>query len=95
MNEEKLAILFENAVRRISLSEEKVAWAKEVLAESRKSRATFQDRKISSLVTQRTKLETRLSNLYDLRVDGEISDAVFRQKEREDEGMLFDVKLSD
>lgn len=94
VKEDRLAMLFEDSVRRVTLSKEKVNWAKEVLVESKSDQLIVQDRKLSSLLGQKTKIANRLSNLYDLRVDGEIDDAIFRQKENEYKERLLEIEFA-
>jgi len=77
MKEDRLAMLFVDSVRRVSLPDEKVEWAKQVLAESKSKQIKTQNQKMSSLLSWKTRTENRLSNLYDLRIDGDLDNDVF------------------
>jgi len=92
MKEDRIAMLFEDSVRRVTISDEKVAWIKNALAESKNDHGRTQEQKMSSLLTQKTKLETRLSKLYDLRIDGGIENAAFTLKKTEYEAQLGETE---
>ena len=47
---------------------------------------------MSSILKQKTQSENRLSKLYDLRVDGDIDNDVFRFKEIEYKNQLIDIE---
>jgi len=92
--EDRIAMLFEDSVRRIAISNEKVEWAKHILAESNGSHLKAQKQKTSALLTQKARLENRLSKLYDLRIDGSIDDIAFGKKKIDYETQLDGVNLA-
>ena len=92
VREDRLAMLFEDSVRRVTLSKEQCESVKDILNESRSDQVQIQEKKMSALITRKVKLENRLSNLYDLRIDGNIDDDMFKQKENEYKDQLIEVK---
>ncbi len=72
VKEGRMAMLFEDSVRRVTIPSDKVEWIKKALAESKNDQGRTQEQKLSSLLAQKTKLETRISRLYDLRIDDAI-----------------------
>lgn len=92
VREDRMAMLFEDSVRRVSISEDKVKWVKNALAESKGSHVRAQEQKMSSLLTQKAKWEGRLSRLYDLRVDGTIDSDGFGSKKTDYETQLAGIE---
>ena len=91
LTERRLAELFEDTVRRVTLPDDKVAWIKNALADSGDDHEKAQAQKLSALRTQKTKIETRLNKLYDLRVDGDIDSGAFERKKNDYENQLTDI----
>jgi len=94
LKENRLAELFEDSVRRVTISKEKVEWVKSALAESKGSHLKAQEHKMSALLKTRSMWESRLSRLYDLRVDGTIDGEGFNRKKKEYEANLLEVDLT-
>jgi hypothetical protein len=87
-------MLFEDSVRRVTISEEKASWIKDVLAESGSTQIKIHDQKMAVLLSQKARIERRLSGLYDLRIDGGIDDDMFKAKENEYTSQLIDTDLA-
>lgn len=94
VREDRLARLFEDSVRRVTISEEKISWVKTVLAESGGKRVKIHEQQMASLQSQRERIGRRLSSLYDLKIDGNIDEDTFRSKEREYRSHLTDFDIA-
>jgi len=94
IRDDRMAMLFEDSVRRVTISKEKVEWVKNALAESKINQGRTQEQKLSALLKQKTKLETRLSRLYDLRVDDVIDVVAFDRKKNDYESQLADIDIA-
>ena len=92
VREEQLAGMFEEPIRRITLTEDIVDWLKEALKESSKSILALQENRLNSLKSQYEKVDQRLSRLYDSKFDGEINEDVFKVKEEEYKNQLIEIK---
>ncbi len=92
IRENKLASLFEDTVRTVTITSEEVDWIKELLHESIDEQKSHQEHRIVSLKRQKSKLQNRLSNLYDLRVDNVFDNEIFIKKENEYKSDLFEVE---
>ena len=91
IKEDRLAMLFEDSVRRVTLSREQCGWVKDILHESKSRQFKSQEKKMSALLSQKDRVEKRISNLYDMKLDGNIDDHIFRFKENELKGQLIDI----
>ena len=94
IREDRLAMLFEDSVRRVTISEEIASWIKDVLAESGSNQVEIHDQKMTALLSQKARIERRLSGLYDLRIDGGIDDDMYKAKENEYKSQLIDTDLA-
>ena len=92
IREEKLAELFEEPIKKITLDAEIVEWLKEGLMERSKNTTRLQENRYNSLQNQYDKTHNRLSRLYDSKFDGELDEGIFRAKESEYKNKLFEIK---
>ncbi len=92
IREEKLAKLFEEPIKRITLDVEIVDWLKEGLKERGKNTMRLQENRFNSLQNQHDKTNKRLSRLYDAKFDGGLDDGMFRVKEEEYKEQLIEIK---
>ncbi len=92
VREEKLAIMFEDPIKKITIDEELAAWLIKDIKERTKGTLKLQKNRIMSLKTQYEKVSNRLSVLYDAKFDGEIDEGIFEQKEREYKTQLIEIK---
>jgi len=90
--ENRLASLFEEPVARVTISEEKAEWLKKILKDSSKDTSELQEKRFSLFESQRSQAKTRLSKLYDLRMDGEIDNEIFKIKEVEYKNNLLEIE---
>jgi len=92
IREERLAEMFKEPVKRITINEDLAAWLKEGLAQGRKNTLQTQENRLSSLKTQQGKVSSRLSRLFDLRLDKEIDEEAFKAKENELKTQAVEIK---
>jgi site-specific DNA recombinase len=92
IREEKLATMFEEPIRRITLSDDIADWLKDALKENSRNILKLKENRSSGLKTQYDKVNSRLSRLYDSRFDGEIDKDVFSAKETEYKTQLIGLK---
>ena len=90
--EDRLASMFEEPIRKITLSNNVVDWLKEGLRERSRSTVESQEIRLNALRTQEERINTRLSKLFDLKIDGDMDNDVFKAKEQEYKGQLFEVR---
>jgi len=90
--EAEIAVMFEPAIQGIQINMELAAWLKKALRESNKTQRTLQENRLNALRGQYNKLETRISRLYDMKLDGEINDNIFKAKEDEYQLQLLEMK---
>jgi len=92
IREERLAEMFKEPIKQITINEDLAAWLKEGLAQSHKDTLQTQGNRLSSLKTQHEKVNSRLSRLFDLRLDGTIDEAIFETKENELKTLAVEIK---
>ena len=92
IREEKLARLFEEPIKRITLDVEIVDWLKEGIKERSKNTLKLQENRSNSLQNQYDKTNKRLSRLYDDKYDGALDEGIFKVKEEEYKGKLIEIK---
>ncbi len=90
--EEKIAGMFEEPVRRVTIDKEKADWILEALHHDDKKAANTQEKRMETLQKEHDRAKARLSKLYDCKFDGDIDNDVFTLKEEEYKRQLFDVK---
>ena len=73
--EREIARLFEPAVKAVTLDEEIVEWLQDALKESDKSSRRLSENRLNSLQNDLTRVNQRLSRLYDAKFDGDSIDA--------------------
>ncbi|RKX22164.1 MAG: hypothetical protein DRP35_02645 [Candidatus Zixiibacteriota bacterium] len=93
LKEDRLAVLFEDSVRKVTISSEKVKWAKNILKVSKYQQNKLIDQELSLLIRNKSKIEKRINSLYDLRIDGDIDKEVFNLKEIEYKSQLSGLDL--
>lgn len=93
IREEKLANMFEEPIRKVTLKDDIAGWLTEGLRERSKSALQLQENRFNSLKTQYDKINARLNRLYDMRIDGEINEDIFKSKEEEYKSQLVGIKL--
>ncbi|TLD42754.1 MAG: cassette chromosome recombinase B [Candidatus Jettenia ecosi] len=92
IREERLAEMFEEPIKRITLNDEIAEWLMEGLKGYRKDNLELQGRRYNVLKNQCDKINNRLSKLYDSKFDGEINEDVFKAKEEEYKRQLIEIK---
>ncbi len=81
--EDDLAAKFESVVDKIVLPAETVTWLKEGIAEMAKQAEAVKNHQRTTLETELKHAETKLSKLYDLRLEGTGSQEMWNRKEQE------------
>jgi len=90
--ENKLAKMFEEPVKDITLSDEITEWLKEGLKERHKDTSLLQENRLAALQNQYDKTNNRLNSLFDMRLDREVNDETFKIKENEYNTQLIEIK---
>ncbi|MFQ5788453.1 MAG: hypothetical protein ACE5H1_10805 [Thermodesulfobacteriota bacterium] len=90
--EEKLAEMFEEPVRRITLSDDITEWLVAGLKERSKNVLQLQENRHKSLKDQYDRANNRLSRLYDSKFDNRINDEMFNMKEVAYKEQLIEIK---
>ncbi len=75
--------MFEDSVRAVTLQEPVYLWLKKLVWEASQDRAKFQDNRLTTLQTQLKQGQDRLNKLFDLKLDAEINDEMFKFKYNE------------
>ena len=83
ITQERLAALFENPIKKVTLSGRIVNWLQESMRAISQDTVVMQQKRLNSLKAQLEKAKNRLSRLYDLKLDGEIDNNMFKIKENE------------
>jgi len=92
IREEKLAVMFEELIKKITLDDEKTEWLIEGLKEYKRNNFELQENRYNALENQHAKVKNRLSKLYDSKFDGEISEEIFGAKEIEYKNQLTEIE---
>ena len=92
VREEKLAEMFEESVRKITLNDNITEWLIAGLKERSKNVLKRQENRYNSLKNQYDKVNNRISRLYDSKFDGDINEEMFGVKESEYKGQLIEIK---
>ena len=92
IREERLALMFEEPIKKLTLSTEFTDWMKQSLRETDTRASESQGNRLSLLKREYDKANTRLSRLYDLKLDGEIESEVFKSKELELKNQITEIK---
>ena len=90
--EDKLAKLFGEAVKKVTLPRELVDWLKEALKESTKNVSELQEKRRASVKSKYDIVNNRLSKLFDSKFDGEIDENSFKSKEAEYKTQLAEIR---
>lgn len=94
MREDRMAILFEDSVRRITMSHDKVSWAKKALAKSKNSHAKAQAQMVTAQLALKSKLQNRLDRLFDKMMDDTISKTTYKQKKDDYDTQIAGIELA-
>jgi site-specific DNA recombinase len=92
LREEKLAKLFEEPIKRITINEEIAEWLLDGMQEKRKNLEGIQEKRLQTLESQYEKVNNRLSRLLDSKLDGEIDGEIYKVKETEYKSQLVKIK---
>ncbi|MBI2471485.1 MAG: recombinase family protein [Planctomycetes bacterium] len=92
IREEKLAIMFEELIKMVTLDNEKAEWLIEGLKEYKRNNLELQENRHSALKKQHAKVKNRLSKLYDSKFDGEIGEEIFSTKEMEYQNQIAGIE---
>lgn len=90
--ENRLTEMFEDGIIKVTLSEEKANWLKEAFQERHQNTYQNVQNRLLRLQTEYNQAKTRLSKLYDMKLDGGISDEMFKSKENEYQTGLITLK---
>lgn len=90
--ENRLADLFEDSIKAITLSQTDVDWIMKAFEQRHKNTAKIEQNRLLLLQNEQSRVSTRLSKLYDLKLDGEIPDEIFRSKEMEYQQAIMTLK---
>ena len=92
IREESLADMLGEPIKQITLKKDLVDWLKESLKEDSKNTLKTQENRLNSLKKHYSRVDTRLSRLYDSKFDEEISEDIFKTKENEYKTQLIETK---
>ncbi len=90
--ENRLADLFEDCIKGVTLPDDKVDWLKENFRQRYKNTIESNRNRLLRLQSEHDRVNTRLSKLYDLKLDGGIADEMFASKEKEYQTELMTLK---
>lgn len=90
--ENRLAGMFEDSVKGVTLSQKKIDWIMKACEKRYKNTSTIEQNRLLRLQTEYDKVNARLSKLYDSKFDGEIPEDIFKSKENEYNGKLIEIK---
>ncbi|MDP8217300.1 MAG: recombinase family protein [Candidatus Theseobacter exili] len=85
---------FENIVESVTLPEDMADWIAQGIKEISKDRFRVQEVKIKRLKGELALLNARLSKLYDMKLDGEIEDGMFKSKEAEFKSTIAELTIA-
>jgi site-specific DNA recombinase len=92
VREERLAEMFKEPVRRITLKDDITEWLIAGLRERSKNVLKLQENRYNSLKDQYDRVNNRISRLYDSKFDGDINEDMFSFKESEYKSQLIEIK---
>lgn len=90
--EEKLVEMFEYPIKSITLNDEITEWIVEGLKEYTKNNVELQENRYYTLKNQYDKISGRLNRLYDSKFDNDITEDIFKIKEKEYKDQLIEIK---
>jgi len=90
--ENRLAEMFLPCVKAVTLPDDKIDWLKENFRQRYKNTAQTAQNRLLRLQSEHDKVNTRLSKLYDLKLDGGINEEMFASKEKEFQTELMTLK---
>lgn len=92
LREERLVEMFEDPIKKITLDNEIAEWIIEGLKEYSKNNNELQENRYNTLKNQYDKISSRLNRLYDSKFDNEITEGIFKIKEKEYKDQLIGIK---
>ena len=92
IRDSKLVQMFEKPVLGASIPENMAQWLKQGLKELNKDSIAYQEKQNNRLNKEKTKINNRLSRLFDMRIDREIDDLTFKSKEQEYKTQLAEIE---
>jgi len=84
--------MFEDCIAKVTLTEDKVDWLKEAFKERHKNTCQSTQNRVLRLQTEYNQANTRLSKLYDLKLDGGIPDEIFKTNNHIDPNLLENIQ---
>jgi hypothetical protein len=84
--------MFEDSIKAITVDEEIAEWLRKGLEERHKNTSKLHENRSQLLQKEYSKVNGRLSKLYDLKLDGGITDEMFNAKENEYNEQLLNIK---
>ena len=91
INQENIAKMFEPSLQKIALSNELAEWLKEALKERLRDSQKLRENRLNLLTGQLKRLSTRLSRLYDAKLDNEVNNEMFKTKEEEYNNQILEI----
>ncbi len=92
ITESGMTDIFAESVRSVTLPDEIVGWLKRNLKEYSAETNSLRDTHIMKLHQEHSTANNRLERLFDMRLDNEINDELFKQKKNELESTLVNLK---
>ena len=92
IQEDKLVNMFEEPLLKITLKDDIAEWLKKGLRTQNNNTLQFKENRLNALTSQQDKINSRLNRLFDMRIDGELTEEDFKTKEQEYKGQLIEVK---
>ncbi|MBF0503460.1 MAG: recombinase zinc beta ribbon domain-containing protein, partial [Candidatus Omnitrophica bacterium] len=90
--ENRLTEMFEDSIIKVTLTEDKAEWLKQAFKEHHSNTYQSVNNRLIRLQTDYAQANTRLSKLYDLKIDGGIPEDIFKAKEKEYQNDLITLK---
>ncbi|MFC1645713.1 recombinase family protein [Candidatus Omnitrophota bacterium] len=92
IKEDKLANMFEEPILGVTLKQDLVDWLKEALKRGSKNTLKLHENRLNSLQKQYDRVNNRLSRLFDMKLDADVSEDIFKTKEQEYKTQLIEIK---
>ncbi len=91
IREENIPPLFEQSLKNISITPEIASWLQQELRKKLEKNTSTRSIEAGELKKQKTKIQSRLSSLFDMRADGEISEYDYKIKHNEYKTILMEI----
>ncbi|MFQ5500589.1 MAG: recombinase family protein [Candidatus Zixiibacteriota bacterium] len=85
--------LFAKSVQSISLDDERADWLLEVIEHTQKGETEYRKRRLAVLTREQTKLENRLSKLFDAMFDDDIDEQMLKRKQQDYQEQIENVTV--